>query len=143
MITQGDNNYLFTGDLEESGEKSLVEKNNLPKCKLFKAGHHGSNTSNTKTLIDVIQPETVVATCCCGDSYKFPHQEFIDNISVYTDKLYIPSYFGSSTFVNLNGNITVTSLDGKTVSVVGSNNSTLFKDTAWFKQNRTMPSAWK
>ena len=142
LITQGDNNYLFTGDLESAGEASLVEKNNLPKCKLFKAGHHGSNTSNTKTLIDVIQPETVVATCCCGDSYKFPHQEFINNIAVYTDKLYIPSYFGSSTFVNLNGNITVSSVDGKTVSVNCSNNNTLFKDTDWFKKNRTMPQSW-
>ena len=143
LITQGDNNYLFTGDLEESGEKSLIENNTLPKCKLFKAGHHGSKTANTKALVDIIQPETVVATCCCGDSYGFPHQEFIDNIAVYTDKLYIPSYFGSSTYVVLNGNITVTCLDGKTVTVACSNNNTLFKDTDWFKKNRTLPSAWQ
>ncbi len=142
LITQGDNNYLFTGDLESAGEASLVDENNLPKCRLYKAGHHGSNTSSSKKLIDVIQPEVVVATCCCGDNHGFPHQEFINNIAVYTDKLYIPSYVGTSGFVNLNGNITVSSVDGKTVSVNCSNNNTLFKDTDWFKKNRTMPQSW-
>ena len=41
----------FEGDLEESGEKSLVASNTLPKCTLFKAGHHGSDTANTTTLL--------------------------------------------------------------------------------------------
>lgn len=143
LISQGDNHYLFTGDLESSGEKSLVESNNLPKCAFYKAGHHGSNTSSSTTLIDVIQPEVVVATCCCGDKHGFPHQEFINNIAPYTDALYIPSYSGSSSFVLLNGNITVSCKDGKSITVTGSNNSLKFKDTDWFKQNRTMPDAWK
>ena len=143
LISQGENHYLFTGDLESAGEKSLVESNDLPKCAFYKAGHHGSNTSSTSMLIDVIQPEVVVATCCCGDSYGFPHQEFINNIAPYTDALYIPSYFGSSSFVLLNGNITVNCKDGKTITVTGSNNNLKFKDTNWFKNNRTMPDAWK
>ncbi len=32
LLTQGENNYLFTGDLEHRGEASLVEKNSLPEC---------------------------------------------------------------------------------------------------------------
>ena len=143
LISQGDNHYLFTGDLESAGEASLVEKNNLPKCKFYKAGHHGSKTSSTTTLIDVIQPEVVVATCCCGDKHGFPHQEFINNIAPYTDALYIPSYVGSSGPVLLNGNITVNCKDGKTLTVTGSNNNLKFKDTDWFKNNRTMPAKWK
>ena len=143
LISQGENHYLFTGDLESAGEKSLVESNNLPKCAFYKAGHHGSNTSSTSTLIDVIQPKAVVATCCCGDKHGFPHQEFINNIAPYTDALYIPSYFGSSTPILLNGNITVNCKDGKNITVIGSNNNLKFKDTDWFKNNRTMPDAWK
>ncbi|MBE7086446.1 MAG: MBL fold metallo-hydrolase [Clostridiales bacterium] len=142
LITQGENNYLFTGDLESGGEKSLVQSNKLPKCKLFKAGHHGSNTSNTTELLSVIQPEVVVANCCCGDKFGFPHQEFIDNVAPYTDKVYIPSMSSSSGFVLLNGNIVVSSTDGKTVRVNCSNNNTLFKDTKWFEENRKFPSYW-
>ena len=142
MITQGENHFLFTGDLESSGEKSLVQSNNLPKCTLYKAGHHGSKTSSTVELISVIQPEIVVACCCSGDKHGFPHQEFINNIAPYTDKLYIPSMVNGNSYKLLNGSIVVTS-NGEGVSVDGSNNETLFKDTEWFKTNRTLPDAWK
>lgn len=142
LITQGDKNFLFTGDLEESGEKSLVESNDLPQCVLYKAGHHGSNTSSTNALISVIQPEIVVANCCCGDKYDFPHQEFINTIAPYTQRVYIPVMTTSSGYALLNGNIVVSSTDAG-VSVNCSNNNTLFKDTDWFKANRTMPNAWK
>jgi beta-lactamase superfamily II metal-dependent hydrolase len=143
LITHGENNYLFTGDLESGGEKSLVQSNKLPKCKLFKAGHHGSNTSNTTELLSVIQPEVVVANCCCGGKYNFPHQEFIDNVAVYTDKVYIPVLVAENEegYALLNGNIIVRSNGGE-VQVQCSNNNTLLKDTAWFKANRTCPKEW-
>ena len=141
LITQGENNYLFTGDLEKEGEISLVASNTLPQGVFYKAGHHGSATSSNAELIDVIKPKVVVATCVAGDTHGFPKQSFINNIAKYTDKLYIPSY-KSSSFVMLNGNICVSSTDGKSVQVTGSNNDTLFKDTSWFKSNRSTPSWW-
>ena len=142
LISQGDKHFLFTGDLESAGEQSLVQSNDLPKCTLFKAGHHGSNTSNTATLLSKIQPEIVVISCCCGDKYNFPHQETINTVARYTEQVYVPVVATASGYALMNGNIVVTSkTDG--VSVQGSNNSTLFKDTDWFKNNRTTPNAWK
>ena len=143
LLSQGSNHYLFTGDLEKSGEKSLVESNNLPKCKLYKAGHHGSNTSSTAELLAVIQPQIVVANCCSGGKHDFPHQEFIDNVSIYTDKVYIPIMKADNAegFESLNGNIVVSS-NGGDVKVECSNNNTLFKDTQWFEEHRILPDAW-
>ncbi len=143
LLSQGNNHYLFTGDLEKSGEKSLIESNDLPKCKLYKAGHHGSKTSSTKELLEIIQPEIVVANCCSGGKHDFPHQEFIDNVALYTSRLYIPMMKSDNAagFESLNGNIVVTS-NGAEVSVKCSNNNVLFKDTEWFKENRTLPDAW-
>ena len=138
LVTEGNNNYLFTGDLESAGEKSLVESNDLPKCQVFKAGHHGSNTSNTTELISVIQPEIVVANCVGGDQYGFPHQAFINNVALYTQQLYVPS----TTAGLLNGNVVITSDEGE-LSVNCSNNNTLFKDTDWFQSNRQTPDVWK
>lgn len=138
LFTQGEQHYLFTGDLEESGEKSLVESNNLPKCTLFKAGHHGSDTANTTTLLSVIQPEIVVACCCCGDKYNFPHQAFIDRVAPYTDRVYVPKNKNGL----MNGNIVISS-NGKTVDVQCSNNNTILKNTDWFQANRVMPEVWK
>ena len=150
LFTQGNNNYLFTGDLEKDGEASLVASNNLPKCKLFKAGHHGSKTSCTTELLAVIQPEIVCVCCCCGsDEYtkenanQFPTQAFVDRIAQYTSKVYVTTIVAENTdgFAPMNGNIVVKSKGGD-VTVECTNNTTVLKDTDWFKANRTTPSAW-
>lgn len=151
LLSQGNNHYLFTGDLEHEGEESLVESNTLPKCKLFKGGHHGSPTSSTTALLSVIQPEIVCVCCCCGsDEYTknvanmFPSQAFVDRVAPYTDKVYVTTIVSDNAngYESLNGNIVVSS-DGGEVTVDCSNNNTLFKDTEWFKENRVLPSAWK
>lgn len=151
LLTQGTKNYLFTGDLEHEGELSLVESNKLPQCDLFKGGHHGSPTSNTPELFSVIKPKIVCVCCCCGsDEYTdnvanmFPSQAFVDNVAPYTDKVYVTTIVADNDkgFESMNGNIVVTS-DGETITVNGSNNNTVFKDTEWFKNNRVMPDAWK
>ena len=149
MFSQGDNHYLFTGDLEKSGEESLVASNNLPKVKLYKAGHHGSKTSSNTVLMSVIQPEIVCVCCCAGSSEfnalplnTFPAQDFINRVAPYTNKIYVTSlsvsYSGDQT-VSMNGNIVVSSTGGEVV-VNCSNNNTILKETAWFKANRTWPS---
>ena len=149
LLSQGDNHYLFTGDLESNGEKSLVQSNELPKCKLYKAGHHGSYTSSTTTLLSVIQPEIVCVCCCCGSSEyttnvanQFPSQTFVNNVAPYTDKVYVTTLATSKGYTSMNGNIKVYTENGE-VKVQCSNNNTLFKDTDWFKKNRTTPNAWK
>lgn len=150
LLSQGSNHYLFTGDLEKHGEASLVEKNTLPECVLFKGGHHGSPTSNTPALMATIKPKIVCVCCCCGsDEYTdnvenmFPSQAFVNNVAPYTDQVYVTTMVKEGGgYQSMNGNIVVWSVDGE-VSVICSNNNTLFKDTEWFKANRTMPDAWK
>ena len=41
----GSRQFLFTGDLEKSGEEKLAERYDFTQVELFKAGHHGSSTS--------------------------------------------------------------------------------------------------
>lgn len=151
LFTQGNNHYLFTGDLEKDGEASLVASNTLPHCKLYKGGHHGSPTSSTSALLAAIQPEVVCVCCCCGsEEYTtniqnvFPSQAFVDRVAPYTDKIYVTTMVDSQSekgFTSMNGNIVVSS-NGGALTVRCSNNDTLFKDTQWFQENRTMPAAW-
>ncbi len=166
MITQGDNHFLLTGDLEAEGEESLVKNNpDLPKVKLFKAGHHGSYTASSDVLLDKIQPEIVCVCCCAGNVeylneatsaedllHSFPAQEAIDRIAKWTEQVYVTTLgtiefdekegkYVNTGFLSMNGNIVVTS-NRQGVEVNCSNNNTLLKDTAWFIENRKMPSAW-
>ena len=149
LFTQGNNHYLFTGDLEKEGEKSLVELNNLPQCELFKGGHHGSYTANTDNLLSIIKPKTVCICCCAGsDEYTktpenmFPAQAAVDRIAKYTDKVYVTTVVSDDEkgYKSMNGNINFHCESGQEYTVTGSNNSVILKDTDWFKANRTWPT---
>lgn len=163
MFNQGDNHYLFTGDLEGDGEKRLVNfyedlGTPLPKCVLYKAGHHGSKTSSSALLMAAIEPQYVVVCCCAGTSQytdaaenQFPTQQFIDNVAPYTDKIYIPSvvdnyvdkseWSTSGTVKPMNGTIVFSIFDGNLTIDFG-NNDLILKETDWFKNNRVCPSYW-
>lgn len=152
LLNYGENHFLFTGDLEQEGEESLVEKNNLPHCKVFKGGHHGSRTSSNEILLSKITPEVVCVCCCAGSSEyttnvdtMFPTQDFITRVAKYTNRIYVTTlakyniakkdgkeYPKVNGFESMNGNIVVTLDDKGSVVVVGSNNSTILKESAWF-----------
>ena len=150
LFTYNGENFLFTGDLEHEGEESLVESNSLPKCKVFKGGHHGSPTSNTPELLSIIKPEIVCVCCCCGsDEYTsnianmFPSQQFVDNVAPYTDAIYVTSIITEDErFTSMNGNIIIYFSD-QSLAVRCTNDNKKFKDTDWFKTNRTKPSNWE
>ncbi|MDE6655903.1 MAG: MBL fold metallo-hydrolase [Anaeroplasmataceae bacterium] len=173
MLNYGEYHFLFTGDLEKEGEESLVEKNNLPHCKVFKGGHHGSKTSSNEALLSKITPEVVCVCCCAGSSEytdnvdnMFPTQDFINRIAKYTNRVYVTTlakyeiaskdgkeYPKVNGFESMNGNIVVTlDSDGNVVTTC-SNNDRILKETEWFsstivldgeeRKMRTWPSDGK
>lgn len=151
LITAGEDNFLFTGDLEKEGEESLVEKNALPKVSVYKAGHHGSKTSSHEALLSVICPDIVCVCCCAGSTQygaapknRFPTQDFIDRVSKYTDAVYVTTLcenFEDNEFTSMNGNIMIY-FSGGTLTVSCSASDKKLKDTDWFKNNRDCPESW-
>ena len=168
-LASGNKHYLFTGDLEESGESRMVdyyqnsansksEFDILPKVEIYKAGHHGSKTSSSAKLLQVIQPEYVAVCCCCGqpeytttNDNTFPTQQMLDNVSKYTDKIYVTSlatnlpskdangdYVSKSSkgYTSMNGDIRFF-IKGDELELKCTNNNTILKETDWFKANRT------
>ena len=157
LISQGSNHILLTGDLEKEGEEYLVEKNELPECVLFKAGHHGSKTSSTDALLNVIKPKNVVFTCCAGateyttnHANTFPTQDAIARIAKHTKNCYVTTICTNTKteldneifdkFESMNGDIIFTS-NKNGYSINCTNNNTLLKDTQWFKDFRD-PVDW-
>ena len=145
------NHFLLTGDLEEAGEKKLVQYNDLPEVVLFKGGHHGSYTASSDALLDVVKPKVVCVCCCTGTGEfnanhenTFPAQAMINRVAKHTDLFFATSlWINSSTpATSLNGNITLT-CNHLGINITASNNVTLLKDTTWFKNNRTCPTQWK
>ncbi len=147
LLNQGEKYFIFTGDLEVEGEEELVKLNALPKVELYKAGHHGSKTSSSMTLLEEIEPKIVCVCCCAGsseytdtDANQFPTKQFLINVSQFTTNVYVTTLcedYDSGKFTSFNGNIVVMAKKEDTqMTVCCSNNTTKLKDTDWFKNNR-------
>ncbi len=150
LFVNGKSKVLLTGDLEKEGEDYLVqtyannESENLKNITVFKAGHHGSDTSNTKGFIDMISPENVMITCNAGGKkYNFPKQASLDNFLNQNANVYISSY---TEYLSKDereqkeyyGDVTFSLDNGGKVEVDYSNKDIEKKitDTAWYKSNR-------
>lgn len=172
----GNYNYLFTGDLEKDGESKMVDyyanpSNSqsvfdiLPEVDFYKAGHHGSGTSSTAKLLDVIKPKYVAVSCCAGapeytdnNLNTFPYQVSLDNMLKHTEKIYctglatnLPEIVDGKFvkkewgYTPLNGNIvfffnTRQNAAGRTTGNIKlwcSNGFATLIETEWFKQYRT------
>ncbi|MBR4237280.1 MBL fold metallo-hydrolase [bacterium] len=155
MFNYGDLHFLLTGDLEEEGEEYMAEyydgssiEKTLPEVELFKAGHHGSNTSSNDCLLNKIKPKICCVCCCAGcNEYTpnldniFPTQAFINRIAKHTDRVYVTSMLnnaetisqGKNVFESMNGNICISS-NGDYIAIYASNNLTKLKDTDWFNE---------
>lgn len=51
---------LFTGDIEQIAEKAILEKyrdTNILKSTILKVGHHGSKSSSTEEILNVVKPK--------------------------------------------------------------------------------------
>ena len=75
LLQNGNNRFLFTGDAEEEAEYDILANGLTIDCDVFKAGHHGSSTSNTVDFLDAASPKYVVISCEKDNSYGHPHAE--------------------------------------------------------------------
>ncbi|MDM5156523.1 DNA internalization-related competence protein ComEC/Rec2 [Bacillus sp. DX1.1] len=70
--------WLFTGDLEEKGEKNLIEQYPQLQVDILKVGHHGSKTSSSSVFLDQIQPQKAIISVGDRNRYGHPHQEVLE-----------------------------------------------------------------
>jgi len=98
-IDVGSTSVMLSGDAEVEAEMQIVENYtsitgsslydaSILDCDVFKAGHHGSTTSNTSEFLDLVTPGTVVISCGADNSYGHPHQETLDLFADYGFEVY-------------------------------------------------------
>ena len=107
IMRHGENSFIITGDAEKSAEKEMIDSGKLIDIDVYKAGHHGSDTSSSEEFLEIIKPDIAVISCGEGNSYGHPCDITLENLSKYTDKVYR---------TDLSGTIVITS-DGSELSV--------------------------
>lgn len=64
---------VWGGDLETPGENRLLSAEpGLGRAQVWKAGHHGSDTSGGPAWLARLQPELVLISCGVGNRYRHP-----------------------------------------------------------------------
>lgn len=98
--TAGDFAFVDTGDAEEPVEEQLVARYGRGlDADLLKAGHHGSDTSNTAAFLAAVSPRIVVASCGLDNGYGHPHAEVVDRVAAIGADFYRTDYDGAVTVV--------------------------------------------
>ena len=70
--------FLFTGDLEEEGEKTLLARYPQLRVDILKAGHHGSKGSSHPAFLRQIQAKIALISAGEKNRYQHPHQETLE-----------------------------------------------------------------
>lgn len=77
-ISNGENAFLLSGDIEKKAEKSLIaKKHHLLKANYLLVPHHGSNSSSTQAFINAVSPKYVLFTTGFINQFGFPKNEVI------------------------------------------------------------------
>lgn len=93
---------FFSGDAELEAEAELIELSQKYqwdlKATIFKAGHHGSRTSSSQALLDLIKPQIVVIQSGKDNSYGHPHLETLEKLAKMGIKTYRNDLDGTVNF---------------------------------------------
>lgn len=95
VLQNGKNRFLFTGDAQEEAEADILANGLNIDCDVFKAGHHGSSTSNTMGLLATASPAYSVISCAQDNSYGHPHAEVLNNLRAMGVKVFRTDEQGS------------------------------------------------
>jgi len=98
-FTYKDFTALLTGDSEADAEKLMLSSGARLDCDLYKAAHHGSNTSNTAEFLAAASPDITVVSCGKDNSYGHPHDEVLKRFEDIGSEIYITAKNGSVTVI--------------------------------------------
>jgi competence protein ComEC len=73
----GDFSLLLTGDAETEGEKEMLREGRPLQALIFKAGHHGSQTSSTPAFLAAVQPQIIIVSAGKDNKFGHPHPDVL------------------------------------------------------------------
>ncbi len=80
-LEHGSTSFVFTGDAESAVEKEMLDSGLELDGTVYKAAHHGSETSNTEEFLDAVNPEYVVISCGVDNQYGHPDLSVLEELA--------------------------------------------------------------
>ena len=107
-LNYGDTSFLFTGDIEETAERDILDSGADISATVLKIAHHGSHTSSVKAFLQAVNPQYAVISVGAPNDYGHPHDETLELLELLDIELYR---------TDLHGDIILFS-DGTNISIV-------------------------
>lgn len=82
--------FLFMGDATTTSERYIVENYELSNIDFLKVGHHGSNTSTSKSFYNIINPKYSLISVGKNNKFNHPKKSVLDilnNSEIYRTDL--------------------------------------------------------
>ncbi|HGJ1806757.1 TPA: ComEC/Rec2 family competence protein, partial [Streptococcus pneumoniae] len=96
-----DKQFLFTGNLEEKGEKDLLKHYPDLKVNVLKASQHGNKKSSSPAFLEKLKPELTLISVGKSNRMKLPHQETLTRLEGINSKVYRTDQQGAIRFKGL------------------------------------------
>ena len=97
-----DKHFLFTGNLEEKGEKDLLKYYPDLEVDVLKASQHGSKKSSSSAFLEKLKPELTLISVGKSNRTKLSHQETLTRLEGINSKFYRTDQQGAIRFKGLN-----------------------------------------
>ncbi len=104
-LTCKNKKFLFAGDIEEETEKYLINKKINLKADVFKASHHGSDTSNAEDFLNLVKPEIVVIQVGHENNFGHPSLRVLKRLERLGAKVYRNDQDGVIKLQVINGKV--------------------------------------
>jgi competence protein ComEC len=80
-LVYGDFSLLLTGDAGEETERTIVQNGRPVQAVVFKADHHGSDTSSTAPFLAAVQPQIVVISVGAENTFGHPNPAVLERLA--------------------------------------------------------------
>ncbi len=98
LAVLGNKKWLFTGDMEEEGERDLLHHYPNLNVDVLKVGHHGSKTSSTERFLGAIKPDVAIISAGRNNRFGHPHQEVLERLTQVDAEIYRTDLQGAIIF---------------------------------------------
>lgn len=106
VLSYAGRKVVLSGDAVTANEKYFTTVADSMDCDVLKAGHHGSNTSNSVEFLEFVNCEYAVISAGADNSYSHPHTEIVARFKADNMKMFVTFEMGCIVFtVDSGGNM--------------------------------------
>jgi competence protein ComEC len=95
LLEYGQMRFLFTGDIDNSVEATILARGTPMPAKILKVAHHGSDTSSGEAFLSAVRPEQAIISVGLNNSYGQPSSETLARLEAIGAQVWRTDYRGT------------------------------------------------